>query len=101
MHKVRIRARTALAIINELIRSPKSIARVIGVDQNTYEEKMRKYVSDVFGLKLGLPVLDIVDLLPQLEEHEEVIHPYSFLEGQAGITDLALLKGLARRWPKC
>ena len=43
-------------------------------------------------------MVDMLDLLPDLDE---TIIPYSFLEGQASPTDIALLKGLARMSTGC
>lgn len=89
------RIQIAKAILRELVKSPKSLKSII--DAN-YEENMRTYVSDKYGFERGLPVLDLLDLMPSLEE---TIYPYSFLEGQATPTDLALLKGMAKRRPDC
>jgi predicted O-methyltransferase YrrM len=52
----------------------------------------RKKVLKVFGIK-QLPTIDILDLFPNLEE---TVHPYSFLTGTSLITDIVLLKMLAR-----
>src|SRR4051812_24496552 len=91
----RARLKLAAAIVRELARSPKSLRHVI--DAN-YEDNMRKYVSAYYRFSRGLPILDLLDITPEIEE---TIYPYSFLEGQATPTDLALLKGLARRHPDC
>jgi hypothetical protein len=89
------RINIAAAILREVARSPKSLKGVL--DAN-YEEKMRAYVAGKYGFSLGLPVIDLLDLVPGLQE---TIYPYSFLEGQATLTDLALLKAMARRRPDC
>src|SRR5437868_3501079 len=90
-----LRVHIAIAILRELAKSPKSLKNVI--DAN-YDNNMREYVSDKYDLDYGLPVVDILELMP---DSKEVIYPYSFLEGQATPTDLALLKGLARRRSDC
>src|SRR5262245_53985194 len=89
------RMRMGAAILRELVRSPRSIK---GVLDASYDEKMRRYVSGKYGFGRGFPALDLLDLVPDLEE---TIYPYSFLDGQASPTDLALLKGMARRRPGC
>ena len=58
----------------------------------------RKYVAEKYGYDNGLPVVDLLDLLPNLDE---TVAPYSFLEGQALPSDMALLKGLTRMTPEC
>jgi predicted O-methyltransferase YrrM len=45
-----------------------------------------------------LPQIDLLELFP---EFDETVSPYSYLEGQALPTDIALLKGLARKRPGC
>lgn len=57
-----------------------------------------RYAAEEYGYEHGLPVVDLLDLLPGFAE---TVTPYSFLEGQALPTDMALLKGLARRTPGC
>lgn len=46
----------------------------------------------------GLPTVSIREVLPRLDD---VVEPYSFLGGGSGLTDLILLKGLARSYPEC
>jgi predicted O-methyltransferase YrrM len=58
----------------------------------------KKNVSQKYSLPNGLPTVDLLTLIPNLKE---TIQPYSFLEGTSLPTDLALLKGLARRFPRC
>ena len=58
----------------------------------------RRHVHSEYGYEGGLPEVDLLKLLPGLDE---TIEPYTFLEGQALVTDIALLKGLARMSPGC
>src|SRR4030043_2484499 len=58
----------------------------------------KKYVNKKFGLPGGLPVLDLRLILPGLDE---IISPYTFLEGTSLPIDIALLKGLARSYNGC
>jgi len=81
---------TALKILRAIVSNPGSLARVID-RENGFEN----HVVSAYGLGSGLPTIDLLDLLPGLEE---TIEPYSFLEGGSFPTDIALLKGLVRRY---
>jgi predicted O-methyltransferase YrrM len=59
---------------------------------------MKESIENYFRRPPALPQIDLLDLLPDLDE---TITPYTYLEGQALPTDIALLKGLARRMPNC
>jgi hypothetical protein len=61
--------------------------------EEIYLEKVRKN----YGL-LKLPTIDLLSLFPQFSETLEY---YSFLEGTSLVTDLMLLKSLARRFTDC
>ena len=61
-------------------------------EQNSRAEVVKK------GFPNGLPVVDLIDLLPNLEEK---IIPYTFLDDTSMITDIALLKGLVKRFNSC
>jgi glycosyltransferase involved in cell wall biosynthesis/predicted O-methyltransferase YrrM len=67
-----------------------------GTDATNVEA--RQYVLRKYGYKRGLPVVDMLDLLPDLDE---IVTPYGFLEDQTLPTDMALLKGLARMSAGC
>jgi len=84
------RLATALKILRAIIRNPRSLARLI--DQET---EFKNYVIAAYGFESGLPTIDLLDLLPGAEE---TVEPYSFLEGGSYPSDLALLKGLVRRY---
>lgn len=59
------------------------------------------YRSDIiktYGLPHGLPQVDVLDLVPNLDES---VSPYSFLRTTSPPLDLALLKGLAKRFVDC
>jgi predicted O-methyltransferase YrrM len=86
---------TGFAILKELARSPSSLGRVVYSDAG---DAMRRYVEESYGLAAGLPQIDLLSLMPT---PEETIYPYSFLEGQATVPDLVLLKSLARRRADC
>jgi predicted O-methyltransferase YrrM len=62
------------------------------------DSAMNDYVRRAHRLGDGLPMLDLLDLVPAF--HETVV-PYAFLEGGSTPIDLALLKALARRYDRC
>lgn len=62
------------------------------------DSSMNAYVSRKYGLGDGLPTIDLLDLLPAVNE---TVSPYAFLEGGSMPIDLALLKALARRYDRC
>lgn len=47
------------------------------------------------GLTKGIPTIDILDLVPDMEE---TISSFSFLEGTSRVIDIAFIKSLARRF---
>lgn len=59
---------------------------------NDDERVKQRYVAKKFNLPEGLPTLDITNIIGE----EEVIEPYSFLEGSSLPTDFALLRALCR-----
>src|ERR1700719_3581279 len=86
--------KTSLRILREIVREPRRLTRVLEPPPPTPKEIWR----DFFNRPPGLPQIDLLELLPGLDE---TISPYSYLEGQALPTDIALLKGLARKRPGC
>ena len=84
----------AFRIVREILRDPRRLTRVIDPTPQTSKEVIQSY----FNRRQGLPQIDLLDLFPRLDE---TISPYSYLEGQALPTDIALLKGLARQRPGC
>lgn len=83
------RAKLLLDLAKALIRAPNStLAAVANTDEIARRDILRKY-----GF-CQLPTIDILDLFPSFEEE---VSPYSYLEGTSLVTDLALLKLLARR----
>jgi hypothetical protein len=73
-----------------LFRHPSSILQVYA-DADAH----RKEVSRKYNFGKGLPVIDLVDVIGMVDE---TISPYSFLDGTSTPLDLALLKGLAKRF---
>jgi predicted O-methyltransferase YrrM len=61
------------------------------------EREKENYIKTKYEIE-QLPTIDLLDLLP---EFNETISYYSFLEGASLITDIALLKGMARTYPGC
>jgi predicted O-methyltransferase YrrM len=74
-----------------LLRDPWLMNRVLDD-----EDVNRKAVIAEHGLSNGLPVADILDLIPGFAE---TIEPFGFLDGGSLPVDLALLKGLAKQRP--
>jgi len=89
-----------LRIVATLARNPRRLPRVMSDDppSTSTPSDSKSDFAAWFHQEPGLPQVDILDLLPQLSE---TIDPYSYLEGQALPTDIALLKGLARRFDEC
>jgi len=58
-----------------------------------------KYVGKKYGMDKGFPEVDICDVLGG--EMDDLISPYSFLDGGSLPTDLALLRGLAKGIANC
>lgn len=61
------------------------------------EDINRKAVLEKYGTT-GLPVVDICELLPGFEE---TVDPFCYLDGGSTPIDLALLKGLAKKFNDC
>ncbi|WP_027181576.1 class I SAM-dependent methyltransferase [Oleidesulfovibrio alaskensis] len=76
-----------------LLRKPVKALKAIHRDrfQTRYWQEL---VCGTYDMPDGLPVTDILDLLGGLDE---TVQPYAFLEASATVTDIALLKALARR----
>jgi hypothetical protein len=77
-----------------LINKPYMINRVID-DEIIHKETVLKENKT---LENGFPIIDFIDVLPNFNE---TISPFSFLNGGSLITDLALLKGLAKQKVDC
>lgn len=54
----------------------------------------KNYVISKYNLPNGLPLVNILDLFPNFED---TIFPYSFLDGSSLPTDLALIRGFAKK----
>jgi predicted O-methyltransferase YrrM len=63
-----------------------------------YELRFRLRVEEEFGLSSGLPTVDLLELLPGLEER---IESMSFLGGSASPVEMAMLRSLAREREAC
>jgi predicted O-methyltransferase YrrM len=61
-------------------------------------ENRKDYVLNKYGLKDGLPCIDVLDLLPGLNEK---VDRYSYLHGTSLPIDIAILKGLAGTFKDC
>jgi len=82
-------------LLKNSLKNPKSALK--GIKKSLQDDK-KNYVIKKYGLKKGLPFIDILDLLPNFKE---TIFPYSYLSHSSYISDLALLKGLAKKFKNC
>lgn len=80
--------------IKVLMSKPYLINKVID-DESLHQDIIKKSHPQ---FSEGIPVIEITQLLPEINEE---ITPYSFLGGGSLITDLVLLKGLAKLYPDC
>jgi hypothetical protein len=62
------------------------------------EANWKKYVTVKKGYKYGLPTVDLLDLLPDLNE---TIKDYTYLDGTSRVTDIIVLKALAKKFINC
>lgn len=82
-------------VISKIVSNPKSIGKVL-LDPDELEWRTR--VSRMYGLDRGLPTIDLLDLVPGIDE---TIAPYCYMNGSSRTVDLALIKAVARRFPDC
>lgn len=80
----------ALSLITK---KPSLLNRVL--DDN---DEWRRRVNSKYNFPKGLPEVNILDLVPG---GNEKVSPYSFLDGTSRITDLALLRSLAKKYHPC
>jgi len=81
--------------IEYFLKNPLSVIRE-GVLLQT-EPNHHATIKSKYGIE-ALPSIDILDLFPQLDEN---LNYYSFLTGTSMITDMVLLKSLARKFKDC
>lgn len=81
-----------LKIVKTIIINPKQIIKIINTDKEYKQDIAKKY-----GLTHGLPVIDILDLIPALDE---TISSYSFLSRTSQPIDIVLIKSLAKNYKK-
>jgi hypothetical protein len=83
--------KTLMKILGTIVRDPKRLKQLL--DEN---DDLKRYVAEKYPMyKLGFPTIDLLDLFP---DFDETIDPYSFLDGGSLATDLALLKGLSKKY---
>lgn len=63
----------------------------------TMEETCHDHVVRQYGLGNGLPTVDLLNLAPGLDD--TVMH-YTWLDGTSRVSDFALLRALAKRFPQ-
>ncbi|MEI6764118.1 MAG: class I SAM-dependent methyltransferase [Bacteroidota bacterium] len=62
------------------------------------EASWKRYAKVKRGYKSGMPTINILDLLPDLNES---IKSYTYLDGTSNATDILVLKALARKYNNC
>jgi hypothetical protein len=62
------------------------------------EANWKRYVTVTKGYPNGLPTVDLLDLLPGLNE---TIKDYTYLDGTSRVTDIIVLKALASKFTDC
>jgi hypothetical protein len=82
-------------VIGTIADNPKSLAKVL---LDPEEIKFRDQITRMYGLGKGLPTIDLLDVVPGLDE---TISSYCFMNGSSRTVDLALLKALVRKFPRC
>jgi predicted O-methyltransferase YrrM len=83
----------AFKAIGLLLRKPALLNNVLHD-----EDVMKKIVAQKHSVSGGLPVVDLLDVAPSLNES---VQPYSFLDGTSSPLDLALLRALAKQHADC
>lgn len=84
----------ALKALNLILQRPVLLNKVLQ-DPVYWKEHIKKR----YGLIEGLPVLDPSELFGR--NYTEDLKVFTFLDGGSLVTDIALLKGLARQFDKC
>ena len=80
-------------------RGPRGQSQLTGrVLLDPYETEIQRRMDRVYGLGKGLPTIDLLDVVPDLDE---TVHPHCFMNGSSRTVDLAFLKALARKFPHC
>ncbi|HCX21726.1 MAG: hypothetical protein CMB80_14175 [Flammeovirgaceae bacterium] len=87
-------AKGGLKALLMIIRQPKNLYYITHQEQVYQNRVAKKYPQFI----KGLPQIKLSDLTDQVSEK---IQPYSLLGGTSEPIDIALLKILARRFPKC
>lgn len=85
----------AAPFLRMCVRKPGRVLK--GLYRFTTEEVCRERVARHYGLPKGLPTIDLLDLAPDLSD---TIGHYTYLDGTSRVTDLALLRLLAKRFPE-
>jgi predicted O-methyltransferase YrrM len=88
-----------LAVLKALLANPKEVITqgYMAMARKKAEVNYEKIVADKYGIN-QFPTIDLLDLLPGLHE---TINYYSFLTDTSLITDIVMLKALAKRAGDC
>ena len=92
-------AATRLKVLKSLITNPKEII-TLGYQSMVRKQHHINYEKNILGKYAisQLPTIDLLDMFPDF--HEKTDH-YSFLTDTSLITDILLLKSLAKKFKDC
>ncbi|QIX61224.1 class I SAM-dependent methyltransferase [Hymenobacter sp. BT18] len=88
----------ALRALGSIARNPWLLNHVLATDESAWQRQALMHSSRWGVLVGGLPVLPLTILLSSAGE---TVRPFAFRDGGSLPTDLALLRALARRSPRC
>lgn len=81
----------------KLFLNPKLSVRYVHQEPENQQEIKKAYLLKKYGF-CQLPTIDLIDLFP---DFSETVNNYTYLEGTSLVTDIALLKALARKYNNC
>jgi hypothetical protein len=93
-YKWKIRYGKAKRVLMTLITNPRSITRVIN-----RENEMKRRVNNRHRIEEGLPIKNILSLVPNLTDF--TVRPYLFSYGSTLSIEVAMMKGIAHQIPEC
>ena len=84
----------ALKAVSLILQRPVLLNRVL-----QEPDLWKEHVGRQHNMQQGLPVVNPTHLFGA--DYQEKLHLFTFLDGGSLVTDIALLKGLARQFPQC
>lgn len=90
------RGKAAVSFVKLIFTDMKHLLKELFRYTNEAEKKI--YVQKKLGLKEGLPLVDLAEIIPHFTEE---ISNYTFLEGTSHTIDIAFLKALCKQYNNC